>query len=109
MTEKTKEVKEEAVAEVKEETPEQVQLDQVVAEEVNPEQTIPAPESQEPAQPEPETMEIVIIGKENNGKVNVLSNIIKDCLERDYTFRTYFEGMRVQLRQLIDPNLKPNE
>ena len=107
MTKEPKEEIKDIQADVKEELPEQVQLDQVTAEEVTPEQPIPA--DPQPVQQEPETVEIVIVGKASTGKTHILAQIIKNCLERDYDFRSYFEGMNVQLRQLVEPDTQPKE
>ena len=92
----TKEIKE-TQTEVKEE---------VKPEEVTPEQSMP--QAQPVEQPTPETVEIVIVGKASSGKTAILAQIIKNCLERDYDFRSYFEGMNVQLRQLVEPDIRPN-
>lgn len=101
-----KEVKE-TQTELKEEVkPEEVRLDQIVAEEVTPEQSVP--QAQPVEQQAPETVEIVIVGKASSGKTAILAQIIKNCLERDYDFRSYFEGMNVQLRQLVEPDVRPN-
>ena len=88
---------------------EQVTIDNVKAEEVQvpltpEEQVPPAPPAQE--QKEPDMMQIVVIGKQSSGKTNMLAAIIKNCLERDYYFRSHFEGVNVQLRELVEPDVR---
>lgn len=92
---------------------EQVTIDNVRAEEVpvqpaatQEQATPPAPA---PEQKEPEVMQIVVVGKQSAGKTNTLAAIIKNCLERDYYFRTRFEGVTVQLRELVEPEITPKQ
>lgn len=107
MTKETKSI-DDVKVESEKELPEQVKLDQVNVEEVTQEQAA-STENQPVVQQEPESIEIIVVGKQNSEKIAILANIIKNCLERDYTFRSYFEGMNVQLRQLIEPDIMKKE
>lgn len=41
-------------------------------------------------------LQIIVFGKPNSGKTTLI-NLIKNCLERDYAFRTLFANAKISI------------
>ena len=52
-------------------------------------------------------LKITVSGKVASGKTTLL-NIIKDCLERDYVFRTMFAGCKIAIDEQTIPDEQPS-
>lgn len=46
-------------------------------------------------------LKITVSGEEKSGKTT-LSKIIKDCLERDYVFRTLFANAQISMEEKVE-------